>query len=353
MTDLTSFFKVDLVDDHVAGDVNKLIAAVLRAEYANTETLLANKTLTDNDCQFQFLTASGADRNVLLAPESTSNHVMVIQNAGTSNSIIVKDDSATTILGTLSRGEWAMFLPFGGIVWKKAAGSGETSTVMDGLKLIWNSATSISVDIGACYAENGDLIDVPSVIVKSGLSLSASTFYHVYVFLSSGVAAAEVVTTAPVAWKGTAYSKTGDVSRRYVGSVLTDGSGNVKKFYHDPFMNTVFYMKFNAGGSPHRVLSLGTATTATAVSCSGAVPVTSKLAYVRIANSADQLARTSDDNGVSSTQVTISLNIGNTAAQVAVTYHPLDASQQLFYQMGAAVGTGGLVIDVLGYAFER
>ena len=106
-------------------------------------------------------------------------------------------------------------------------------TRIDGLKLIWNSATSISIGTGLCVAENRDVINVTSAITKSSLSLSSSTWYHIYVYLDSGTPAAEVVTTAPTAWKGTGYSKTGDTSRRYVGSIRTDGSGNVYKFIHN------------------------------------------------------------------------------------------------------------------------
>lgn len=351
MTTLTSFFKTDLVDDHVAADVNKLIAAALRAEYANTETITATKELTDNDCQFQFITPSGADRTVELSPESTSNHVTIIQNAGTSNQVIVKDDSGTTVLATLSRGEWAMFLPFGGTTWKRAAGSGETSTLIDGMQLIWDSATSISVGVGSCYAEVGDFIDVTSVIVKSGLSLSTSTWYHVYVYLSSGAPAAEVVTTAPVAWKGIARSKTSDATRRYVGSVLTDGSGNVREFQHNPDNNLIVYRTFYSNASPFLVLSGGSATTATAVSLTGIIPVTCKLPYIRLVNVGNTTAYISNSNGVGATEATFSIDPGNTAAQSAYAYQPIDSSQQFWYKHST---TGGaLYASVLGYLFER
>lgn len=123
MTTLTSFSKTDLVDDHVAADVNKLIAAVLRAEYANTETISATRVLADIDCQFQFLTASGADRSVLLAPEATTNHVTIICNAGGSNNVLVKDDSGVTTFSTLAPGEWDIYYPLNAKGWKVKAGT--------------------------------------------------------------------------------------------------------------------------------------------------------------------------------------------------------------------------------------
>jgi len=81
------------------------------------------------------------------------------------------------------------------------------NTRIHGARLIWNSVNSLSVDIGSCYAENGDFINITGTLTASSLSLSNSTWYHIYVYLNSGVPAMEVVTTAPVAWKGSAYSK--------------------------------------------------------------------------------------------------------------------------------------------------
>lgn len=118
MADLTSFLKTDLVDDHVAADVNKLIAASIRPEYANTETLSADKTLVDNDCQFQFLTASGADRNVKLPAEATTNHIFIVHNSGASNNIVVKNNGATATFATLAPSEWLVFMPLNAQGWR-------------------------------------------------------------------------------------------------------------------------------------------------------------------------------------------------------------------------------------------
>lgn len=353
MTTLNDFIRTDLLDDHVAADINKLMAASLRAEYSNTETITATKELADSDTPYQFITASGADRTAELAPEATTNHPTIIYNAGASNSVLVKDDSGTTLFATLSIGEWALFLPFNGISWKKVLSSGETTTTIEGLKLTWNSATSIDVGVGSCYAANGDFIDVATAITKSSLSLSASTWYHVYVYLSSGVPAAEVVTTAPTAWKANAFSKTGDTTRRYVGSILSDGSSNVRNFVHDLSLGAILYRKFRSDTSPHRVLNGGTATVATAVALSGIVPVTGVAASIRFTNLADKTVYTSEDSGAATTQNTVALTAGNVATQSAFLFHLMDASQQIFYIYASAVGAGAGYIDVLGYTFKR
>lgn len=118
MTTLSSFFKTDLVDDHVADDINTLMAGVLSAEFCNVETIAANKTMTDGDCQTQLLTASGANRDVKLPPEAVTNHLHIIYNNGASNNLVVKDDSGATTFATLEPGEWCFALPIGGAAWK-------------------------------------------------------------------------------------------------------------------------------------------------------------------------------------------------------------------------------------------
>lgn len=241
----------------------------------------------------------------------------------------------------------------GAAIWRQTTKTSAVSTVIDGLILTWNSATSITVGVGSCYAEDGSFIDVTSALVKSGLSLSVSTMYHVYVYLSGGTPAAEVVTTAPAAWKGAAYSKTAATTRRYVGSIVTDGSGNVRNFVHNSFLNAILYKKFQSNAAPFRVLTGGTAASATAIGLSSLLPVTSAIAYVRISSTGDQTLFTGDDNGVSSSQMTVALAAGNAAVQTASVIHPIDASQQLWYRFNAAVGAGSANVDVLGYYFNR
>lgn len=241
----------------------------------------------------------------------------------------------------------------GGAIWQQTTKTTAVSTQIDGLILTWNSATSITVGIGSCYAENGSFIDVTSALVKSALSLTVSTWYHVYVYLSGGTPAAEVVTTAPVAWKGSAYSKTADTTRRYVGSIKSDGSGNVYNFVHNPKNNLILYRKFQSDASPFAVLNGGTASTATAVACSAIAPTTALVVVCQIVNIADKVLRTSEDNGASSTQNSYSLSVGNTASQRITAYHLLDSSQQLWYKYDVAVGAGGAYIYTSGYLFNR
>lgn len=220
-------------------------------------------------------------------------------------------------------------------------------TAIEGLVLSRNSGTSISVGTGVCFAENGDKINVTSTLTASSLSLSTSTFYHVYVYLSAGVPAVEVVTTAPVAWKGTAYSKTGDTSRRYVGSILSDGSSNVRNFMHDPAANIIYYLNNNISATPYRVLSNGTATSATSVSFTGIVPETVVAAFAAVANT-----DTVDYANVGIATLTTSAFDFTLSAGVRV-YRAIPLVSQTSYYIYGASPSSGLYIDVSAYSFKR
>lgn len=241
----------------------------------------------------------------------------------------------------------AVDVTFGAAIWQQTTKTAAVTTIIDGLQLTWNSATSITVGIGSCYAENGDFIDVTSALVKSSLSLSVSTMYHIYVYLSGGAPAAEVVTTAPASWKGSAYRKTGDTSRRYVGSIKTDGSGNVFEFWHHIDNNRISFKNVDTSVSPFRALVAGTATTATAVALSGSVPPTARIANLRVINLGSSLAYTNESNVVTSTK---SIGYINPTSAFIIDTHPIDASQQVFYLVTSG---GSLFLDVLGYLFNR
>jgi hypothetical protein len=385
LTTLADFQKTNLADDHTAEDYNFLLKGVLNALLANTETISATKQLVDGDCQIQIITPSGANRTVQLPSEATTNHVHFIKCAsGATYDVLVKDDGGATTFCTLDANEWALCIPAGNI-WhvihsasvEASVAAGDVtitdsggyfagtnveaalqelgkavyvSTIIDGMKLIWNNATSISVGVGRCYAENGDLISVTSVLTASGLSLSNDTWYHVYVYLSGGTPAVEVVTTAPAAWKGTAYSKTGAASRRYVGSIRSGGSANVLYFVHLLCGKIAYGENFS---TTLRVLSSGTATTETDIDCSSLVPVTSTAVSIAVSNNSGAggnlyVASSGADNTAPPTTGIIIVGDGKTQAGDV----PIDSNRYISYAYNANPGSGGL-ISVLGYYFDR
>jgi hypothetical protein len=224
------------------------------------------------------------------------------------------------------------------------------SDFIRGLKLEWLSSSSIKVNTGAAGLPSGGMLTAAAITVTS-ISLGSNTWGHVYLYnsgsSSSPVAAIEVVTTAPVSYFGSAYQKTGDASRRYLGSIRTNGSGNIFSFIHQG--DRILYRE-QLNASPFRVLNAGTATVETSVVCTAVVPVTTRIALLRIVNTSTAQGAsmgTSDDNTSNLVR-----DIYTNTEQVGET--PLDSSQALTYKFVSAPGVGGaLYMDVVGYRFER
>lgn len=218
---------------------------------------------------------------------------------------------------------------------------------IDGLKMQWVSATALTVSSGAAFIPAlNKCLPVPAAIAKTGLSLTASTWYHVYLWLNAGVPDIEIVTTAPAAaYSGTARAKTGDTSRRYVGSVLTDGAGSIASFKQSG--NLIMYTTFT-GSAPYRVLSNGAAMTTTNVSCAACIPITSQLASIVIFNSDSSASMIIGDPDGSNNMLGLP---GNPATRLFAP-QTLNSSQQFNYSYQSAPSSG-LYVDVHGYVYER
>lgn len=221
-----------------------------------------------------------------------------------------------------------------------------------GLSLVWDSAIGITVTSGAAYIEGaGRVVEVSSAIVASGLALSATAWHHVYLYLSSGTPALEITTTAPAApYDGTARSKSGDTSRRYLGSLRTDGAGNIYNFLHAGLL--ILYRE-GLSSAPFRVLSGGTATTETTVSAAAVVPVTARCAQLRlidIATAGDVYSGTSDD---SATGPPFGGLVAIGPGGNAFVSHPLNSAQEFTYWFSSAPTGGGAYADIYGYTLER
>lgn len=219
---------------------------------------------------------------------------------------------------------------------------------IDGLRMEWVSGTSLRFTSGSAYIPSLDqVLELVADVTKSGLSLTASTWYHAYLFLNAGVPDIEIVTTAPDApYSGTARAKTGDTSRRYIGSLRTNSSGTILQFLHQG--DHVDYLRIS--GIPEmRVLSNGQSSTDASVNCSGVIPATSRLGLLRFVNNDP----TSDCyTGISD------IGAGNIhyqlrSASSVYAIHPLDTSQAMTYFWPIPSPSGGLFIDVAGYYYER
>jgi hypothetical protein len=223
---------------------------------------------------------------------------------------------------------------------------------IDGLQMQWVSGTALTVTSGAAYIEGSSkVLRASSAIAKTGLSLSASTWYHVYLYENAGTPDIELSTTAPAApYNGTARSKTGDSSRRYVGSVRTDAGGNIYAFKHHPG-NLVAYMA-NIISAPFVVVNAGTATSPTTFDVSQLVPTTSTAALLQARNTDNSVAVVF---GTSDQGYTLTLNAFQSlldAGSAFVAPVNTSASQAVQYMFRASP-TGVCNVRVVGYLLDR
>ncbi|MGN6280540.1 hypothetical protein [Frateuria sp.] len=251
-----------------------------------------------------------------------------------SSAVITATDSLLVALGKLQAQITDNLLPKGYI---------------DGLQMVWVSGTAVTVKSGAAHIPgSGKVVRNDSDMALTGIALGASPFGHLYVYASGGTLAAEVSTTVPAApYNGTARCKTGDASRRYIGSVLADSSGLLFLFQQNG--DEICYITNVV--APFRVLSGGTALgrAAGTVSLSGVIPVTANYISMNIIN-----------NG--STQLFVDVpEIGNSGSttrytalanqRVVTTAAVPSQTLQAFY--GTAPSGSGAFIDVLSYRYSR
>lgn len=221
---------------------------------------------------------------------------------------------------------------------------------IDGLRMVWVSGTALSVTSGAAYVEGaGGVLAAPATIAKAGLSLSASTWYHVYLFDNAGTPDVEIVTTAPAApYNGVARSKVGDASRRYLGSIKTAASGGILKFAQD---GTIVTYLENIVAAPLYIVAGGTSVVPAILDLSGAVPLTSRLANTFLQNSGTQAVRFSnpDANYTLSNTTCAAFALPGSALSMPL---PTDSVQQVNYKFHSTT-TGGLHVFISGYVYER
>lgn len=226
---------------------------------------------------------------------------------------------------------------------------------IDGLQMQWVSGSAVTVGSGAAYiAGLGRVLRVSNAIALTGLVLTASTWYHLYLYLNNGAPAVECVTTSPTAYNGVAAQKNGDASRRYLGSVRTDGNGNINQFQHDAKASVVTYL--GADYAQRNLLKNGQATTVTTVSCQSIIPVTAFAVDILLTNTSTNAAF-----ATSNSQAALPLGsstghsyfgYANANNGLGVPNHPVDSNQQFTYMFLSATNGSGY-IDLNAYHFGR
>lgn len=223
---------------------------------------------------------------------------------------------------------------------------------IDGLKMIWNSGTSLSVTSGTAYVPGeGRVINLPSTVTKAGLSLSANSWYHLYLYRNGGSADIEISTTDPAEpYSGAARTKSGDSTRRYIGSIRTGASGEVMRFRHE-LPGRILY---NTDINQFRVLNGGTnvGDPPANISLTGVIPVTSRVVCVLIENTSVNTVVFSNPD-LTTTAIGTAILFFLRTTGVGEAEIPTSEGRQLNYAYFTAPGAGGASVWVVGYSFER
>ncbi len=226
---------------------------------------------------------------------------------------------------------------------------------IQGCVLAYSSTTAITVS--SCVASiqsTGNLVKMSSTSTPT-LSLGASTWYHVYYFESGGAGSTEVSTTAPAApWIGTARSKSGDTSRRYLGSFKTNSSSEVQNFQQEGAGSSALFTWRIRIDAITRALSGGKATANADVDLSPYIPPTSTNAFLRVINlSTDQNVRT-DNSEMTGTDPASGLGfLAVSFGAQGFLFHPTNASQVIRYSYTTTPAGSGTFIDVYGWQLSR
>ncbi len=216
-----------------------------------------------------------------------------------------------------------------------------------GFKMTYVSPNSISISSGSASLANGVNLYSENSISKNGLSLSQFNWYHLYVFYSTPtVVDIEVSLVEPIQYFGTAKYKTGDTSKRYIGSVRAGTGGSIVRFTHNAENGVIKYV--NSIGD-NNVLNLGKATSTTTVNCSGSIPSTSSIGSFIFETGDGDLAFISNPDV--STNVGSLYNLFIRATKQIQADFPVSSARSINYLMNP--GTTGLSIWCIGYCFER
>lgn len=300
---------------------------------SSTDTL-TNKTMSGSSNTFSNIAATSlAGLNSLTtATPATDDSIPIYDTSATAN----RRATVTQVVGAVTEG------------------------YINGAVLTWSSTTQVQVTTGTVHIQSsGSLMRITSTLTISP-SLSTNTWYHCYVFDNAGTPSGECVTTAPASpYTGTARSKTSDTTRRYVGSIRTDGSSQIRKFVMSGggSYRTILWM-LDTTASPFRVLSGGLATTNTNVDLSAVVPNVSsliKVARIRLVNLSSAavyvFVDNSDMSGTNPAGGAGFTGIGQNA-DVAISI-PINSSQIIRYAYAGGTPSGsGAFIEVQGYEVE-
>lgn len=229
---------------------------------------------------------------------------------------------------------------------------------ISGFQLRYDGRRAMTIGAGVAHVPSlGRQVALTSALSLTSMSLPVSGWTHIYLYSNAGVGAIELSTTPPVKYNGSASVKTGDTSRRYLGSVLSSAANDMWQWVHDMSRNSITYTEANPTTAPFHMVNAFGGTTPSPVSSAGVAPVetvsslkimtqSTLIVYYHIA---EQIAAGGPSNFLQA--------VGSSAAgATTLSVHDIQLSKvpATLGQYLIAVQPGGVVtVFVAGYTFER
>lgn len=225
---------------------------------------------------------------------------------------------------------------------------------------------TISVGPGICYTPNTVRLISDGTETVTLNNPTPSTWYHAFAYpKSGGELGLEVVTTAPSEpYQGTARTKAGDSSRRYLGSMFVEASSKIRPFRHittgDVGNRILFDAMTAAGSMPNTLLQALTGSGVQTLSLNPIIPMTAKQAILQVANMSNRIAYISRPGTGSPSATNFQLMAGPSACPVADVM--LNDTQQMTIILTSAGLVGGILGSILsgslwlfalGYIYDR
>jgi hypothetical protein len=239
------------------------------------------------------------------------------------------------------------------------AQGGVSSGYIEGLIPSRSVASGLTLTIGtgaAFMPATGKVLQVTTPITSVLSGFAADTWVYAYLYDSgSGVAAIEWSATVPAApYFGTARTKTGDTSRRFLCVLKINTAATAVTYFQWRKDHTRILGGLNV--APWRIINAaqGTPGTPTTLSLSPGTPPTTDRAFVIVSLSAasggthDVYFCTPETNGVLTGYLT-----GNTTAVRHWVELTVNASQQIQWWFSSAVTGQAFTLDVIGYGNDR
>lgn len=222
-----------------------------------------------------------------------------------------------------------------------------------GLVPTYVSTSQVKFTKGVAYLENGRILTLAFDTTKTP-SLSASTWYHCYLYLNGSSPDIEIVTTAPASpFFATARSKTSDNTRRYVGSFRTNSSSQIVNFVYHGAGDYLDCRYRNAVDLENRFITNDSSTTNTTASVSTYVPVSGTRINVRMTNLATTGFVYFDTGELNPAGGNGHYGLGQNGA-VDGAYLLLNSSQQFRYSYSSTpTGSNFLYIEAVGFTLSR